>query len=566
MFVSEKLLTSHNPSSTFNKTLFSPGRNNFNYNTLLTRNNLQSHNLNHTELNLSPRGDLNDLNASTQTNYNTQNFTSPLYNFRNRIGNSNNNISAFKTYNRHNKTISNYNNPLNNLSVAETINDFNSNIHLNLTNLNSSYNNNNNTNNNNTNNNNNIQKNFNLNSSNFIANNVTINNQKEENEKLKRSLNVLNKNNLDLKNQVRLLQIELSAVNTTTNFSFTNRVVDDPEIANFMENLKSALAQAQNSNSELCEMYENLQNKHMEISKEKIVLKEQYENIKNEFDILNKNFSENRLKLEENIVELRNCENERTNLMLQKNDFEEKFKLSEEKIENLLSINDNNLKCKSDNLEMIENLKNTISTLRKNNDIDNIKNELLKKLEYLENAVEEKDLSLTNMNQKLKNYEKDRDYYNQELKLMEKEFKDKQIFIEDLQYKYHEAITEVEKCKSRIEALNINLSERDQTINNLKTSMNFISGTLEDYKFDYEKMINQTDNDSSEKMKLIKELDLVTKKTNDLNDLYNELIADKESLQKRNIETERELNEKKNILTKLNFENDVLKQKIENNN
>ena len=95
--------------------------------------------------------------------------------------------------------------------------------------------------------------------------------------------------------------------------------------------------------------------------------------------------------------------------------------------------------------------------------------------------------------------------------------------------------------------------------------MNFISGTIEDYKVDYEKIRTQTEDESADKIKLVKELDLITKKANDLNNLYNELISDKENLQKRNIECEKELNEKKNILTKMNFENQTLKQKIDNN-
>lgn len=557
MYDSEKIFTlqnqmKNNQSMLSSNSLLSPTSKN-NYYNYSTRN-PQKQNFNQTEFNINPS---ENLNASSQMYYKTLN--SPLYNFRNRVGNSNNNISAFNTYNRLNKSISN-NNQLGNLNLTdsnpktkinsttlnnnETLNDFHSN-NLNLTNLNSSFANG-------------------RNSSNIIASNVQFNTLKEENEKLKNHLNVLNKNNMDLKNQVKLLQIELSAVNTTTNYSFTNRVIDDPELLNYIENLKSSLAQAQNSNNDLCDMYENLQNKHMDITKEKIILKEQYENMKNEFNNFNKSNSENRLNLEEVITDLRNCENDRTNLLLNKNDFEEKYKLAEEKIENLLSINETNLKCKSDNLEMIENLKNTINVLRKNND-DSLKNELMKKLEHLENLLEEKELTLKNVNQKLKNYENDRDYYNQELKLMEKEFKDKQNFIEDLQHKYHEAITEVEKSKSRIEALNINLSERDQTINNLKTSMNFITGTIEDYKVDYERFTNQTESESVDKIKLLKELDYATKKANDLSELYNDLIADKENLQKKNIEIEKELNIKKNVLTKLTFENEVLNQKINNN-
>ena len=74
----------------------------------------------------------------------------------------------------------------------------------------------------------------------------------------------------------------------------------------------------------------------------------------------------------------------------------------------------------------------------------------------------------------------------------------------------------------------INIDERDQNIQNLKTSMSFISTTIEDYKHDYDKIRMQTDGDSAEKGKLIKELELTNKKFNDLTMQFEYLQNDKE--------------------------------------
>jgi chromosome segregation ATPase len=109
---------------------------------------------------------------------------------------------------------------------------------------------------------------------------------------------------------------------------------------------------------------------------------------------------------------------------------------------------------------MIESLKNIISSSKKNNENlnENIKYNLMKNFYILKNAVDKKDLIISNLNKRLKNYENDRKYFYQELKLMENEFKDKQNFIENLQEKYHNATTEVEKLNSRIQAFIINLT------------------------------------------------------------------------------------------------------------
>jgi hypothetical protein len=457
----------------------------------------------------------------------------------------------------------------------------NSNLLMNNSNFNNSMMNNNNNNNNNlinNNFNNNVNNNNNIlnntmssgklqnisNSQTTLMQNVSIANIKEENERVKLSNSVLSKSNMDLKNQVRLLQIELSATSAGNPNSMQQRMQDDPQLAQFVQNLKGALSTSQNSNQELTGLFEGLQKKNAEVSRENLILKEQNDLANKELESLSKKFSDARFSVDELTSELRKLENEKTVLLIHKNDFEEKYKLAEEKVENLISINESHLKCKNDNLEMIENLKLTIEALRRGSENDSNKASLTHKVEELEALLKEKSYNMESLQSKLKSFENDREYFNQELKLMERELKEKDKFIEELQQKFHEANTESEKAKSRIEALLINIDERDQTIHNLKTSMSFISTTIEDYKHDYDKIRLQTDGDSVEKSKLIKELELTNKKLIDLNVHFDALQKDKEILQKRNLETENDLNEKKMSLSKLNFELDVLTQKLEN--
>lgn len=394
--------------------------------------------------------------------------------------------------------------------------------------------------------------------------NISFHNIKEENERLKIQNNILGKTNIDLKNQVRLLQIELTS---GQNQPFYNQLHSDPQISNYVDNLKGSLATAQNSNEELSNLFEALNKKLSEFSKENLILKEQNVLASKELESLSKKFSDTRYSVDEVTSDLRKLENEKTVLQIHKNDFEEKFKLAEEKVDNLLSINESHVKCKNDNLEMIENLKNTLEAIKRaGGDDDKDKIEMHNKIEELETLLNEKNYANDNLQNKIKNFEKDRDYYNQELKIMENEIKDKNKFIETLQDKYHNLNTENEKLKSRTEALLINIDERDQTIENLKISMNFITNTIEDYKTDYDKRKYQIDGDSSDKNRLSKELELAQKKITNLTSENILLGKDKESLQKRTIEIDQELNEKKNLLNKLTFENDVLGLKLDNTN
>jgi len=502
------------------------------------------------ELNFT-QNNLYDLNNSYQINttlgnQNTRTKSNPRLNTNNILYNQN-----FKS--KHGNIYTNLKPP------KELLSNTNLNINNTMNNLN-------NNNLNNILNNSKAQNNINNIHNNVIAQNVSINNIKDENERLKLSNAVLSKSNLDLKNQVRLLQIEINATSSGNPDSMQSRLEEDPQIATFIQNLRTALNTSQNSNQELTAFFDGMQKKNSELSKENLILKEQNELANKEVESLTKKFSETRYSIDELTSELRKLENEKTVMLIHKNDFEEKYKLAEEKVENLLSINESHIKCKNDNLEMIENLKITIETLKRNNgENDSNKSNLIHKIEELDTLLKEKAYNMESLESKLKNYESDREYFNQDLKLMEREVKEKDKFIESLQQKYHEINTENEKSKSKIEAFQINISERDQTIQNLKSSISFISTTIEDYKQDYEKIKTQTDGGISEKNKLSKELELSQKKLGDISAQYETMKKEKETLQKRNLDVENELNEKKMSLSKLNFEMDILVQKLESN-
>jgi hypothetical protein len=123
-----------------------------------------------------------------------------------------------------------------------------------------------------------------------------------------------------------------------------------------VQNLKGAFTTSINSNQEHTGLFDGLQKKNAELSKENLILKEQNDLANKELEILTKKFSDTRFSLDELTSELCKLENEKTILLINKNIFEEKYKLAEEKIENLISIDASHLKCKNDNLEMIENL------------------------------------------------------------------------------------------------------------------------------------------------------------------------------------------------------------------
>ena len=101
------------------------------------------------------------------------------------------------------------------------------------------------------------------------------------------------------------------------------------------------------------------------------------------------------------------------------------------------------------------------------------------RIQELEALLQQKALGSERFQSKLETFEKDKDFCKQQLALVRKEIKQKEKFNEDLQQKYYDMSTESEKAKAKVEALRLNIAERDETIYNLKSSISFVFSTFD---------------------------------------------------------------------------------------
>jgi chromosome segregation ATPase len=131
---------------------------------------------------------------------------------------------------------------------------------------------------------------------------------------------------------------------------------------------------------------------------------------------------------------------------------------------------------------MIEYLKATVEALRRNGQKDSSNLFLQQSIQELEALLQKKGLGAERFQSRLEIFEKNKDFCKQQPALVRKEIEQKDKFNEDMQQKYHEMSTESEKAKAKLEALSLNIAERDETIYNLKSSISYVSSTIGEYK------------------------------------------------------------------------------------
>jgi hypothetical protein len=399
---------------------------------------------------------------------------------------------------------------------------------------------------------------------NSFVNRITNNTLKDELDRVKISNSVLNKSNLDLKNQNRLLQMELEALQGNNLYNFTNNLNFDQNLNNFIDSLKNALNSSQMSNAELNEIIENLQKKNQDMSSENCLLTEQQDLMKKELESYNKRITELKFNLEEVIIENKQLNNLSSQLELKIKEKDEKISENNEKINNLICLNENYNKNKNDLNEMIGNLKNTIEILKKSNiDFDKEKSSLKDKIEELNNEINNKNYEIENLSDLKESQNKDKENLLDELKLSKEEIKNKEKYVQELQSNYKNLLLDVERNKTKIDTLNLNMDEKECTIEKLKGSLNFITNTLDECKFENEKLKNKCELEIQEKKKIIKNLEIGEKKIKDIQNNLENISSAKEILYKANLSLENEIQEKKNKLIHVQFEYELLSQKHE---
>jgi hypothetical protein len=399
---------------------------------------------------------------------------------------------------------------------------------------------------------------------NSFVNKITSNNLKEEIDRLRISNQVLNKSNLDYKNQNKIMQYEIEVLqNSNLNNNYGMNSNFDHNVNNFIEGLKNSLNSCQMSNKELGDIIENLQKRNSDLISENNLLKEQFSIVKNELDALKKKFCELKVINENILNEKSKKENECNQLELRLKEKDEKANEDEEKISNLFLLIENYEKNKSDNLELQENLKNTLEVLKKSNaESEKEKANLSVKIEELQNENLQKNYDIDQLKNSIQSEFKEKDFTTKELKNLRDDISAKESYLKEIQLKFRNALMDIEKNKTKMETINLNIEEKDHVINNLKNSLNYYTKTFEEIKNELDNTKVKLEAEINEKVRIVQNFELCRKKLNDSQNLLNELKNGKEELQMKNLKLEKELIENRNKITQMEFENEVLSEKL----
>jgi hypothetical protein len=398
---------------------------------------------------------------------------------------------------------------------------------------------------------------------NNFVNKITSNNMKEEIDRIRISNQVLNKSNLDLKNQNKILQYEIEVLQNSNTNNLGSHSNFDHNMNNFIEGLKNSLNSCQMSNKELGDIIENLQKKNSDLTNENNLLREQSVIMKSEIETIKKKFCELKLINENLQNDKSRIENDHNQLLLKLNEKEEKGNEDEEKISNLFLLIENYEKNKNDNLDVLENLKNTMEVLKKtNSEIEKEKSNLNNKIEEMQNEILQKNYEIDQLKNSVQSEFKDKDYIEKENKNLKEDITAKEIYLKEIQIKLRNTLMEVEKNKTKMETVNLNIEEKDHVITNLKNSLNYYTKTFEETENELENLKLKIDSEVNEKIKIIQNFEICRKKLNDLQNSTNEIKTSKEELQMKNLKLEKELIEKRNKIGQMEFENEILSEKL----
>jgi len=331
-----------------------------------------------------------------------------------------------------------------------------------------------------------------------------------------------------------------------------------------IDNLKESLVAAKDNNEDFTELISQTQLKQAELQKENSSLKEQNISAKKDLEKFDSIIEETKVLIESQKVQAEVLDAELSELRKEKKLLQEKLFLTEEQIINLISIHEGHLKTKKDNLDCIDSLKQTIEIIKKGggSDEENILEAKIK-IEEMENTINQKNYLIKTMSDSIANFDKDREFFNLTLNNSKEEIADKDKFEEELEDKYRSLYSDYEKANMRAGTLQVLLNESEQTITNLKISINFINETMEEYKEDYVKLQNQLESEKGEKNKMLKSIEITKEKFVDLIDEIEDLQESKITLQSKLLEAQKALKEKKTMFKKSNFDKSSLEQQLQ---
>jgi chromosome segregation ATPase len=389
----------------------------------------------------------------------------------------------------------------------------------------------------------------------------SINAAKDEQERARMTNHILNKSNLDLRNQIRLLQVELESYKNNSKFAnghFDNNIIE------FIESMKNSLSTCQVNNKEYQDDIERLQKQNIDLTNEMGLYKEQAEFLKKELEAMSIKINELKYELEDAMAINKTLNDEKIFFQIQLNEKDSKLGEYIEKINSLLKLNESQNKNRGENNSLIDSLNGTIEFLRKSHtSYDAEKGFLKQTIEELNNEILKKNYELESLIDKISLGSKDKQFYFSEFEMIRNEYNTNQKYLEELQGNYKRVLSEFEKEKMKVETAELNIQEKEQIIENMKKTINYLTKGLEGYKEQHDKLKNENDNLQIEHAKFIKSIEINELKLKDTNIHFDEILFSKDSLYKRNLEIEAELSDKRTKMSQYEFNFKIEKQRYD---
>ncbi len=379
----------------------------------------------------------------------------------------------------------------------------------------------------------------------FNQNQIFLN----EIEKYKLSNQVLTRSNLDLRNENKILEVEIGNYESqSNNLNKNNNSIFsqyDTSLQKFIISCKKSLKDSINDNLNMMDTIMNLQLENQNLLKDNINLINNYNNKVIESENLNRKNAEIQIFNERNEKNLYNLEkiksdldNELAQLKIQLGNLE-----SEEN--NLTLLNEANEKRRNDNEDLINRLKKTIDKLNEENSSMSIKvNEEHNKMQQANNNIYYKDNQIEQLKQIIQRINMDKEKIKEINENIKQEIDNKYDIKKNLLLKEKELTNELQVNQEENEIAKQYLKEKDNKINSLKEAIDKVAKAFDDQKkidINIEEILKEEKEDDEEEKAEEKELELEIKmaheenirKDNEINDItkmYEDIIKQKDEM------------------------------------
>ena len=379
----------------------------------------------------------------------------------------------------------------------------------------------------------------------FNQNQIFLN----EIEKYKLSNQVLTRSNLDLRNENKILEVEIGNYESqSNNLNKNNNSIFsqyDTSLQKFIISCKKSLKDSINDNLNKMDTIMNLQLENQNLLKDNINLINNYNNKVIESENLNRKNAEIQIFNERNEKNLYNLEkiksdldNELAQLKIQLGNLE-----SEEN--NLTLLNEANEKRRNDNEDLINRLKKTIDKLNEENSSMSIKvNEEHNKMQQANNNIYYKDNQIEQLKQIIQRINLDKEKIKEINENIKQEIDNKYDIKKNLLLKEKELTNELQVNQEENEMARQYLKEKDNKINSLKEAIDKVAKAFDDQKnidINIEEILKEEKEDDEEEKAEEKELELEIKmaheenirKDNEINEItkmYEDIIKQKDEM------------------------------------